>query len=195
MIKKSSAVWLSLIIGLYTCSSARVLRVPSEYPVIQNGINAAIDGDTVLVAPGTYTGPGNRGLDFLGRRITVISETGSDETVIDCEQGDRGFYFHTGEDTASILEGFTITNGEVSGESSGGGIFCMYASPMIRDNVITNCYAYWGGGIGCVSASPIIIGNTIIDNEGERGGGFALLSASHATVTNNVIQSNTAIGG
>ncbi len=195
MIKTSLAIGLSLIVGLSTCASAHVLHVPSEYLAIQNGINAAIDGDTVLVASGTYTGANNRGLDFLGKRITVMSEIGSSETIIDCEQSDRGFYFHTGEDSTSILESFTIINGEVAGESSGGGILCLYASPTIRSNIITNCYAYWGGGIGCLAANPTIIGNSIIDNEGARGGGFALLSASHAAIINNVIQNNIAHGG
>ncbi len=195
MIKKSIVVWLSLIVGLSTCASARILHVPSEYPAIQNGINAAIDGDTVLVAPGTYTGPNNRGLDFLGKHITVMSEIGSSETIIDCELSDRGFYFHTNEDSASILEGFTIINGEVAGESYGGGIFCMSASPTIRSNIIRNCHAYWGGGIGCVSASPVIIDNSIIDNDGDRGGGMALLAGSHARIFNNRFQNNISPGG
>lgn len=195
MIKKSVVVCLCIILGLSTYSLARVLRIPSEYPTIQNGIDAAYDDDTVLVAPGTYTGFGNRGLDFLGRHIVVMSETGSSETIIDCEHLDRGFYFHSNEDSTSVLQGFTIISGEVPGESSGGGILCMYASPTIRNNVITQCYAYWGGGIGCIVASPTIVGNSIIDNEGERGGGFALLSSSNATLIDNIIQDNTAHGG
>ena len=195
MIKKSLVVWLILSVGLTTCVLARILHVPSEYPAIQDGIDAAIDGDTVLVASGTYTGSNNRGVDFMGKPITVTSETGSDETIIDCEQSDRGFYFPSNEDSTSILEGFTIINGEVEGESSGGGILCMYASPTIRNNIITNCYTYWGGGIGCVSASPVIIGNSIIENEGERGGGMALLAGSHARIINNVIRNNISPGG
>ncbi len=195
MIKKSIVVWLGLVVVLSTCASARILHIPSEYPAIQNGIDAAVDGDTVLVAPGTYTGPNNRGVDFLGKSITVKSESGSSTTIIDCELSDRGFYFHMGEDTTSILEGFTIINGEVDGESSGGGIFCTNASPTIRNNVITNCHGYWGGGIGCVSASPVIIGNSIIDNDGDRGGGMALLAGSHAKIFNNRFQNNISPGG
>ena len=44
-----------------------------EYPTIQAAINAATDGEVVELADGTYIGPGNRDLDFLGKGITVRS--------------------------------------------------------------------------------------------------------------------------
>ena len=67
----------------------RPLEVPSEdYPTIQSAINAASNGDTVLVHTGTYTGIGNRDLDFHGKAITVRSENPDDPgklalTIID----------------------------------------------------------------------------------------------------------------
>ena len=48
------------ILGSSTISLSAVIHVPSEQPTIQAGIDAAVDGDTVLVAPGTYTGDGNK---------------------------------------------------------------------------------------------------------------------------------------
>ena len=170
-------------------------HVPSEYPTIQEGINAALDGDTVLVAPMTYTGPNNRALNFLGRQIVVMSEMGPLETIIDCDSVDRGAYFVTGEDSLSVLQGFTIQNGFSLEEEAGGGILCYNSSPTIRDNIITECDGYWGGGIGCLNASPIIDNNSIINNHGERGGGIALLSNSNAVLRNNIIQDNISSGG
>jgi hypothetical protein len=92
-------------------ASSTTIHVPADQPTIQAGINAAIPGDTVLVAPGTYTGADNKELDFKGKAIVLRSEDGAGTTVIDCEQQGRGFYFQAGEGPSSVVEGFTITNG------------------------------------------------------------------------------------
>ncbi len=89
-----------------------------DYPTIQAAIGAAVDGDEVVCANGTYTGPGNRDIDFLGKAITVRSIDPNDPniaaaTVIDCnatpDDRHRGFWFHNGEDGNSVLDGLTIT--------------------------------------------------------------------------------------
>ena len=128
---------LALLIAPY--SLAAIIRVPSDQATIQAGINAARNGDTVLVADGTYTGEGNRNLDFGGRAITVSSENGAENCVNDCEEHGRGFYFHSGESRASVVKGFTITNGHSpsADDTHGGGIYCMNSSPTIADNIIT----------------------------------------------------------
>jgi hypothetical protein len=85
-----------LVLSLVFSSAAlsRTLNVPSTtYPTIRSAIVAAVDGDVVLVAAGTYTGPDNKNLDFLGKAITVQSESGPEVTIIDCENDGRGFYF------------------------------------------------------------------------------------------------------
>ena len=75
---------------------ATTIHIPADQPTIQAGIDASVDGDTVLVADGTYTGYGNRNIDFLGKAIVVISENGPESCIIDCEWGGRGYSFHQG---------------------------------------------------------------------------------------------------
>jgi len=119
-----------------------------EYPTIQAAINDANDGDTVELQPGTYTGDGNRDIDFLGKAITVCSTNPNEPnivaaTIIDCNGYyygmHRGFHFYGGEDINSVLDGLTITNGFVGGViGNGGGILCQNSSPTICNCIITS---------------------------------------------------------
>ena len=107
------------------------INVPMDYPTIQAAINAASSGDMVLVADGIHRGTGNVNLDFHGKRITLKSENGPNNCVINCENSARGFHFHSGEDSGSIVDGFTIVYGNAE---YGGGIFCEAgSSPSIID--------------------------------------------------------------
>jgi len=58
------------------------LGIGYDFNTIPAGIEAAIDGDTVIVADGTYKGPGNRDIDFLGKAITVRSQSGPENWVV-----------------------------------------------------------------------------------------------------------------
>ena len=92
--------------------------MPGEYGTIQAAIDDCNDGDVVIIAEGTYTGTGNRDLDFNGKAITVRSTNPDNPTVvavtiIDCNGSEPephiGFDFHTNEDANSVVAGFTIT--------------------------------------------------------------------------------------
>jgi predicted outer membrane repeat protein len=120
-----------------------------DAPTIQAGIDSADAGDEVVLADGTYTGDGNRDVDYLGKAVTVRSESGDpDLCVIDCEgsEGDphRGFYLHTGEGPASCLDGVTVTGGY---REEGGGVRCVMTSPTITNCVFQENRALYGGGI------------------------------------------------
>jgi len=163
----------------------------------------------VLVADGTYTGAGNKNLDFKGKAITVQSENGPDHTVIDCEGDGRGFFFHSGETQSSVLDGFTITNGQAAlgggilcsssptimncriigneAESAGGGIYCDLRC-TITNCIIAGNTAAWGGGIGIVNApGPVKITNCTITGNTASFGCIMDINDSYATITNSIL--------
>ncbi len=102
------SVVLSFVLFLATSGPiiAATRLVPAEYPTIQSAIDDCNDGDEVVIATGTYTGEGNRDISFHGKAITVRSENGPENCIIDCQQLGRGFYFHNGEDANSINRWF-----------------------------------------------------------------------------------------
>ncbi len=132
-----------VLVALSVPSSAVTIRVPVDQPTIRAGILAATEGDTVLVAAGTYTGVDNHGLDFGGVNMTVMSEAGAAQTIIDCEGLEVSFALATEEDSTSVIRGFTITNG--SG-SNGGGMYIHGAAATIEECIFANNTASMNGG-------------------------------------------------
>ena len=184
-----------------------------NYPfaTIQKGVDSTINGDTVLVADGRYTGTGNRNIEFYGKAITVRSENGPENCIIDCEgtpgyqsgnyKGSRlGFYFGSGEDNDSVVDGFTITKGHGKnvnlagpGYFAGGAIKCKNSSPTIKKCIIENNYPYdSGGGISAGGGNPII-DNCVIRNNWvfkELGYGGGIAASGNLTIRNCVISNN-----
>ncbi|MBN1669930.1 MAG: fibronectin type III domain-containing protein [Kiritimatiellae bacterium] len=179
----------------------------TAFVTIQEGIDAAVDGNVVLVADGTYSGVGNRDIEFRGKAVTVQSESGAEATVVDCQSLGRGFLFAAGETTNSVLCGITVCNGLTN---TGAGILCSGASPAIKECVLRANVADrgisgagLGGGIGVVGAgsAPVIedcllIGNTAVQRgaDDHAGGGGIYLGSGSGTVRNCTVVSNTASG-
>ena len=143
-----------------------------DFPTIQSALDAAVDGDEILLASGTFTGPDNRNLDYGGRNVVVRSQSGDPATcVIDCEEAGRGVHFRGGEGPDAILGEITIRNGRSTGPDRpyfGGGILCDGdAAPTIRGCVIEACFAVRdlfepedavGGGLAVAGqASPTVL--------------------------------------
>ena len=217
------SLWLILILLIIpSLLHPHIRHIPTDHPTIQAGINTAADGDTVLVAEGIYF----ENISFRGKAITVASRFLLDgdtshiaNTVID---GSRPIhpdsasvvYFISGEDTTSMLCGFTITHGSGTltefqwvdlwyKAQTGGGIFCDNAGARIVHNRIINNHVAgvgWALGGGVYVDSYDTLTHVILDNnhisrnsltaiENSWGGGLLLIS--HATVTNNLISYNT----
>ncbi|MHC4674926.1 MAG: right-handed parallel beta-helix repeat-containing protein, partial [Planctomycetota bacterium] len=169
------------------------------FDAIQEAMDIAISWDTVIVRTGTYTGTGNRDIDFDRRRITLTSTDPENAsvvaaTIIDSE-GDpcdphRGFYFNGSEDANSVLAGFTITGGY---HSYGGGILCVSSSPTVTDCVLTgNSAHYYGGGLrNYDNSNPTVTYCVFTGNSaGNDGGGLCNYSSS-PIVTNCTFSDNS----
>lgn len=190
---------------------------------IQDGINVAASGDTVMLAAGTFSGAGNRGVSFQGKAVTVTSVVGAAGTVIDCGGADRGFVFASGEGSSSALSRVTITDGDPLDGSGGavlvgpgcsptiagvimvgnnaatigGAIHCQAgSSPLITGCVFENNTAPSGGGIGSSGAAPTIDGNTFTSNRGGDFAGAIICSqVSAPTISDNTFSGNRCRAG
>ncbi len=181
-----------------------------DAPTIQAGIDSATAGDVVELANGVFQRTGNRDLDFGGKSITVRSQNDSPEyCIIDCEGSyedpHRGFIFHSGEDSNSVLQGITIKNGSTQEPCPGcwgGAILCENeSSPTIRNCVfLDNVASSSGGAIKCMEGcSPKIVDCSFIDNiaaaGSTSGGGLSAGAGYRGLIARCTFMGNSAGNG
>ena len=185
--------WLLLLSGLLSPALGTTIRVPHDYPTIQQGIDAATSGDTVLTdADRSYVGQGNRDLDFGGRGIVLrtTADTEPHRTIIDCQRSGRGFNFHSGEGAAAVVRGFTIRRGVAV---YGGGMLCAGASPTIEHCTIDSCEATASGGALSISHSTAQFRNcTLRGNAAQVDGGALRLVYAAPSFTECTLEENSA---
>jgi len=212
---RSSNLWggitvlLAVAVGTLT-ASGKVISVDDDGPADFNNIQAAIDdandGDTVIVQPGTYTGPGNRDIEFKGKAITVTSTDPNDPnivatTVIDANGSEsephRCFILENSDGLYATVSGLTLTGGLAE---HGGAIHCLRSSLKVE-----SCCIEWnraledGGAIHASDCNLVILSSTIRNNRaGFNGGGVFHYSEtgldSHVS-RRNTFSNNTAFRG
>jgi len=145
-----------------------------DYPTIQSAIDATVDGDTVLLADGIFTGSFNWNINMATHEIVLRSVNGRNSTIIDCGSGSggykRGIIINSGEGRGLIIEGITVRNARTLGGGGTGIYIGNGASPIIRDcaiygNLNETSTTGYGVGIAINNSNPIISNNLIYDNE------------------------------
>ncbi len=215
---KTKILITAILMICTTCVFSQIINVPDDQPTIQAGINAAMNGDTVLVEDSTYF----ENIKFMGKAITIAShflidgnEEHIDNTIIDGSQAANPdsastVMFINGEDTTSIICGFTIQGGAGLRFSSwntqyGGGIACWESGPKIlnnkiKDNMIITTSSDCGGvGIGSIAVTGnwwMVVDNNVISNnmcatnaESAFGGGIYV--TTNSIIRNNTIEDNS----
>lgn len=198
--------------------SGKTLRVPQEYSTIQSAINAAQNNDTIIVSEGTYT----ENIRYNGKSIVLTSMYFATKdwqtvrnTILDgstCVNKDTAstVQFLIGEDSTTVLDGFTIIGGTgtkylfpygngAAPYQEGAGIVMHYSSAIIKNNIIRNNTMVpqpgvsngGGGGIASMYGNPTIINNTILSNNAGYAGGI-VLNWSGGKIRNNIVYHNTA---
>jgi hypothetical protein len=204
-----------LIVCCFFSIRANIITVPTNYSSIQLAINASVDGDTIVILQGTYF----ENINLKGKKILLTSlfylsndTTYISSTIINGSQPvqpDTGscVLMISGEDSTTILQGFTITGGtgtkwlDEHGAGTyreGGGILIQYSSPVIRHNsiiynVATNtsgANGAGGGGLRIGDCNPQILNNIIALNQARYGPGI-VLNYTGCRIKNNLICYNS----
>ena len=189
---------LTLLVVAATCLPACAVTLHvgggGTYESIGAALAVSADGDTILVAPGTYSGTDNTDLDFGGRDIVLRSSDGPDRTVIDCGGSARALKFHSHEREAAEVNGFTITHGFAE---YGGGIYCIFSCPTIKNCRFTGCEAiHAGGAIRYSTTAPgALVDCALSGNTAEHGGAISLHETDFETAGCTFSENTASEGG
>ena len=155
-----------------TPAFADIIHVPRDFPTIQGAIDASVDSDEIIVAPGEYV----ESIDLLHKAITLRSSDGRDVTVID---GNQGGTVVEGAGSGATLSGFTVTGGGIgmlNGNPATTVINCTFVGHSIgmwntySSATIIDCTFVANSSVGMwnlgYSPSPTIIGCTFTAHNG-----------------------------
>ena len=182
------------------------------FNTIQEGVNAAAQGDKVQVAPGVY-----KETVLMADGVSVVG-AGASSTVIDGTGIENSVVTFDRTRQSPLLTGFTIKAGhgdqisELGGVPvyAGGGVLILDSSAVVRRNVITGnsittgyCL---GGGIyvRATASTPQILDNVISGNvalsgnvpdSGDGGGLYIVTKTGNVVVQGNVIENNDSVRG
>ena len=162
----------------------------ADFDNIQAAVDAAVDGDEILVYPGTYTSTGDQVVNMLGKAVWLHSSNGPNSTIIDGQNARKCMLINSGESNSTIVEGFTLTNGSTS--DSGGGLACYSSSPTITNCVLSNNFAGWGGGANTSNSDILLTDCVFLNNTAVHDGGGMYIGPGSSVLTNCSFIGNSA---
>ena len=184
-----------LIAGVLTlplqAATITVADAGADHTSIQAAMDAANNGDEILVSPGTYL----ENIDFNGKAITLRSASGDPaDTIIDGGGNGSVVTCASGETSSTVLDGFTITNGSAT---YGGGMYNSISSPTVTNCTFSgNTATSRGGGMyNQLNSSPTVSHCIFSGNTASSGGGGMYNENGNPTVTNCTFSGNTANAG
>ena len=154
----------------------------NPYKTLSSAISKARDGDTIYIAPGTYTGSGNVKLT-ISKAVTIERWGNSGEVIFD---GQNSNYFFTLNSNV-VLSSLTFQNGK---NSNGGALVIKSNSLIIDCTFKDNQATSWGGAIDMNPGSATIINSKFINNYAASGGGAISKAAVSLNVINSVFTDN-----
>jgi len=220
-------VLLSICLSLFASSTSSaetyVVRPDGtgDFPTIQAALDAVAGGDVIELTDGTFTGDGNRDLDFLGKDVTVRSQTGDPATCVldgggSATDPHRVFHFRNGETGRALLEGIQITGGWNDTPPRGGGVLlegmssptfrsCLFeenygsavlcstwCAPHFQDCEFRNNDGWQGGGIYSLAAQPVVNRCSFFRNSSTLAGGAIMAHGGRVTLDDCEFEGNVA---
>jgi len=179
--------------GAGFCAAQNFHYIPDDFSTISDAMTAADPGDFIIVRDGVYSGPGNVNLDPSGKALVIQSENGPGSCMIECGKNSRAFVLQSGEDSQTIIRGFTIQHGFA--DDFGGGIHCLNASPVIDDCHFENNRAPYGAAVSAINGAPRISNCHFFNNNAEFFGGAVFLVNSTAVISHSYMAWNFAEAG
>ena len=189
-------------LGWLLCSLAQaaIINVPGDQPSIQTAINAAVNGDVIIVAPGRYL----ENINFLGKAITVRSIDPDDQfvrqaTIIDGGGSGSVVTCFSGEGPDTVFNGLTITGGAgrvgENGRFFGGGMYNLNSSPSVANCRFVSNVADMGGGMFNNNSSVTVTNCTFFRNKARIHGAGMYNIDSSPTVFDCFFYQNPESGG
>jgi parallel beta-helix repeat protein len=205
---------VGILLAVCICPiEATTIYVPSQQSTIQGAMYLANNGDTILVAPGTYS----EHFSYLGKNVVLKSQNGPETTIIQAANANRPIVrFQSGEPCTATLEGFTVRNAHDSsavmisgsGATLKGNIFTnnssindggvvtaingdtLYVLNNIFRSNLNSGYSSWAGGLYTYTTPVIVSGNEFRNNTAAGAGAAFLRYTGYAVVDHNLIVGN-----
>ena len=218
-----SGRWLALALIVFcilaqpsTAQAARSVDVcprSCDYTTIQAAVDAALPGDTIRVAPGTY----KEHLSLYDRRITITG-AGAAKTIVSGDNEGRVMLLYA--NSTLTLSNITLRGGKIA-DNQGGGIYndgilivndahimdnrasvagggiANFGTLVLNDSLVAGNSAYMGNGGGIVNGGRLYVADSTIEdnNAAVRGGGIYHSVGTFTLLRSKVANNRAATGG